>query len=195
MKKLIYSATIVSALLLAACTETAEENVGDPIEEVGTEETSAGVESENAEGNVEGTVEEGDTEETSADVENPDLNAPKVINQLIADDEIAKITLTEMTKVTDASGANVYEMIFEIENKSTNQLDLGHMNVSANEQKLTPGSGQTTLSRGLIDSGTTGRAKIQIIEKNELKLPELNSVMMDLMFVGLPTVYPVNVTF
>lgn len=195
MRKLIYSATIVAALLLVACEETPEENVGGTVEESGTEEDAGG------------TVEEGDTEETSAEpsadvASEAAKDASHEINQVISDNDNAKITLINMTEVADDIKGKTYKILFEIENRLTDTLDMGFTDISANGQQLS--SGQSGIRYEAISPGKTGHATIVIYAEKEPALPELNSLKLNLdinrnMGIGKPLQfieeYPIDVTF
>lgn len=190
MKKIIYSATILSVLLLAACEEPTEKNVVGTVEESGTVEEDAG-----------GTVET--SAEPSAEVENEAAkDAPHEINQVISDNANAKVTLISMTEVADDTNGKVYKILFEIENKRTDTLAMGYADISANGQQLS--SGQSGISYEDISPGKTGYATINIYAEKEPELPELNSLKLNLdiskkMGVGEPLQgieeYPIDVTF
>ena len=189
MKKLIYSAAIVSALLLAACEEPKEENVDGPVEEAGTEEDAGG------------TVET--SAEPVAEVESEAAkDASHEMNQVISDNENAKVTLISMTEVADDTNGKVYKILFEIENKLTDTLAMGYADISANGQQLS--SGQSSISYEDISPGKTGYATISIYAEKEPALPELNSLKLNLdiskkMGAGEPLRgiedYPIDVTF
>ena len=135
MKKVIYSATLVSALMLGACGDTTEENVGGTVEESGTEVNAT---------------------ETTDDAVNE-------INQVIVDNENVKATLLKITKVTDDIWGNSYEVIFDVQNKRTDSIGVQARSVSADgrmvdetllsmSQEIAPGkSGYATLTISEFD--------------------------------------------
>ena len=139
MKKCIYSAALVSALMLGACGDTTEENVG-------------------------GTVEESSTETTE--------DAVNEINQVIVDNENVKATLLKIIKVTDDIWGNSYEVIFDVQNKRSDSIEVQARSVSADGRLVD----ETLLSMSQeIAPGKSAYATLTISEFDGYEFPEMNS--------------------
>ena len=152
MKKCIYSAALVSALILGACGDTTEENIGGTVEENGTEENSA---------------------ETSANTENESTDdAVNEINQVIVDNENVKATLLKITKVTDDIWGNSYEVIFDVENKRSDSIEVQARSVSADGRMVD----DMLLSMSQeVAPGKSAYATLKISEFDGYEFPELKS--------------------
>lgn len=146
MKKLIYSTTIVSALLLGACGDEEPTNES-PLEENATEETTDNTTEETADSTTEESHEE---------------HSSDGLNQIIADDENVKATLVNVTKATDSSGKAIYEALFEVENRLDAQIDVGYTEISGDGQPFV--TGQSDMTATLIEPGATGQATLKVHE-------------------------------
>lgn len=111
MKKIFY-VSVLSALLLAACGGSTEENLG------GTTNTD-----DNIETNTEQATEE--SQETSND-----------INQVIVDNEHIKATLVKIVKKNDDMWGNQYEVIFDVENKRQDKIEVQARSISADGRMI-----------------------------------------------------------
>jgi len=141
MKKCIYSAALVSALMLGACGDTTEENVGGTVEESGTEVSA--------------------TED-----------AINEINQVIVDNENVKANLLKITKVTDDIWGNSYEVIFDVQNKRSDSIEVQARSVSADGRMID----ETLLSMSQeIAPGKAAYATLTISEFDGYEFPEMNS--------------------
>ena len=152
MKKRIYSAALVSALILGACGDTTEENIGGTVEKSGTEVNST---------------------ETSTNAESGTLeDAINEINQVIVDNENIKATLLKITKVTDDIWGNSYEVIFDVQNKRSDSIEVQARSVSADGRMVD----ETLLSMSQeVAPGKSAYATLTISEFDGYEFPEMNS--------------------
>lgn len=145
IKKVIFSATLVLSLGLAACGETTEENLG-------------GTTSSNED------VETADTEEVKED--------SNEINELIVDNENVKATLVKIVKKSDEIWGNSYEVIFDVENKRADTIEVQANTISADGRMVDETI--TSMSQE-VASGKTAKATLSITEMEGYEFPELNS--------------------
>lgn len=107
MKKLLVLLASLSLFLLAACGESTTEEVSSELKkEAETEKAEA----EKKKEEVTEEVEEEESEEATTDVEE--------VNQNIADDDIVKIDLINVERITDEFMGDSIKVNFEIENRS-----------------------------------------------------------------------------
>lgn len=153
-KKLIFSAALVLSLGLAACGETETENVGGKVETSSSEKANTQ-----------------DTEKAKDDTkENADSN--KEINQVIVDNDKVKATLVKIVKSTDSVFGNSYEVVFDVENKSSEKIGVQARSVSVDGRMVD----ETILSMSQdVAAGKTASAKLTIREMEGYEFPEFKS--------------------
>lgn len=83
--------------------------------------------------------------------------------QMIADDEYVKATIVDVIK--DSEDA-VYNVVFEVENRLNNDIDVGYTEILGNGQSLT-----SSISATRIPSGATGQATLYVEELSEGAFP------------------------
>ena len=102
--------------MLGACGDTTEENIGGTVEEDDTEVNST---------------------ETSANTENESADdAINEINQVIVGNKNVKATLLKITKVTYNIWGNSCEVIFDVENKRIESIEVQARSVSADGRMI-----------------------------------------------------------
>ncbi|WJY27524.1 MULTISPECIES: hypothetical protein [Sporosarcina] len=151
MKKNLLLLLVASVLGLAACGETSEENVGGTVnsDDSGPEATEP---AEDTEQNVEGEDNE--------------------INEVIADNENLKATLVKIVKKTHSTWGNSIEVIFDVENKRQDKIEVQARSVSADGRMVD----ETLLSMSQeVAAGKSAKATLSIEDYEGYKFPELNS--------------------
>lgn len=99
------------------------------------------------------------------------------MNILIVDNESVKASIIGVTETTDPSKGKVFEVLFEIENRLTdNVVTPGHYDVVVNGQKLS--SNQATITDANIKPQSTGQATLNLYGDQEPTIAELNSLVM-----------------
>lgn len=144
MKKFYYPiAMLMLLLLLAACGETTEENVNGKVENTETEQTA---------------------EETEED------EKVNEINQVIVDNENVKATLVKIVKKEDPIWGKSIEVIFDVENKRQNSIEVQARSVSADGRMVD----ETLLVMSQeVAPGKSATAKLKIQEFEGYEFPEL----------------------
>lgn len=144
MKKFYYPiAMLMLLLLLAACGETTEENVNGKVENTETEQTA---------------------EETKED------EKVNEINQVIVDNENVKATLVKIVKKEDPIWGKSIEVIFDVENKRQDSIEVQARSVSADGRMVD----ETLLVMSQeVAPGKSATAKLKIQEFEGYEFPEL----------------------
>lgn len=144
MKKFYYPiAMLMLLLLLAACGETTEENVNGKVENTETEQTA---------------------EETKED------EKANEINQVIVDNENVKATLVKIVKKEDPIWGKSIEVIFDVENKRQDSIEVQARSVSADGRMVD----ETLLVMSQeVAPGKSATAKLKIQEFEGYEFPEL----------------------
>lgn len=142
---------LVFILGLAACGETSEENVG------GTVNSSEDAETEN--------VEEA-TDEEEATTEDNELN------EVVADNENVKATLVKIVKKDDSTWGKSIEVIFDIENKREDSIEVQARSVSADGRMVDEGI--LSMSQE-VAPGKAATAKLTFDDYEDHDFPELTS--------------------
>ncbi len=151
-KKLIFSAALVLSLALAGCGETEKENVG------GTVETSSS--------------EKANTQETDKAKEKDNADSNKEINQVVVDNDRVKATLVKIVKSTDSIFGNSYEVVFDVENKSKENIGVQARSVSVDGRMVD----ETIISMSQdVAAGKTAAAKLTMREMDGYEFPEFKS--------------------
>lgn len=153
MKKLLFFA-IFSTLLLAACGDSStEENIGGDASN-----------SENGSASTEATPEEEANEEAKEESND--------INELIVDNENVKATLIKIIKKTDAIFGDSYEIIFDVENKRSDSIEVQARSISADGRMVD--DALTSMSQE-VAPGKAATATLTINNYEGYEFPELNS--------------------
>lgn len=149
-KKLIFNAALVLSLALAGCGETEKENVGGKVE------TS--------------TSEKANSQDAEKAKENADSN--KEINQVVVDNDRVKATLVKIVKSTDSIFGNSYEVVFDVENKSKENIGVQARSVSVDGRMVD----ETIISMSQdVAAGKTAAAKLTMREMEGYEFPEFKS--------------------
>lgn len=148
MNKLIFSAALILSLGLAACGDSKEENLS------GTTNNSE------------------DTTETDVKQEEESKEDSNEINELIVDNEHVKATLIKIVKKNDETWGNSYEVVFDIENKRSDSIEVQARSISADGRMVDETI--TSMSQE-VAPGKTAQAKLTISELEGYEFPELNS--------------------
>ena len=147
MNKLIFSVALILSLGLVACGDSKEENLS------GTTNN-----------NKEATETEVKPEESKED--------SNEINELIVDNENVKATLVKIVKKNDETWGNSYEVVFDIENKRADSIEVQARSISADGRMVDETI--TSMSQE-VAAGKTAQAKLTISELEGYEFPELNS--------------------
>lgn len=144
MKKCFYPFAIFMLFLsLTACGETTEENVNGKVENTETEQTA---------------------EETKED------EKANEINQVIVDNENVKATLVKIVKKEDPIWGKSIEVIFDVENKRQDSIEVQARSVSADGRMVD----ETLLVMSQeVAPGKSATAKLEIQEFEGYEFPEL----------------------
>lgn len=154
MKKLVFSAALVSVLLLGACGDTETEKLSGT---TNSEETN----STNEENSETTETAEEESEETSED-----------INEVVVDNENYKATLLNIVKKTDDIWGNSIDVTFEIENKMDKTIGVQSRSVSADGYMVD--EALISMSQEVV-AGKKAKAVLTISDYEGYDFPELNS--------------------
>ncbi len=143
--------SFLALFMLTACGDNKEENVNGTVENDNEENAGAG--------------DNDKTEEGSKNVENE-------INEVIVDNENIKATLVKIVKVSDEVWGNSIEVIFDIENKRTDSIEVQARSVSADGRMVD--DTLITMSQE-IAPGKAATAKLEIMETEGYEFPKLTS--------------------
>ena len=146
MKNKVFATLVLSIVLLAACGGTKEENLGGNGSTDKTETTNNN------------TAKEGEVAQD--------------INEVIVDNENLKATLVRIVKKSDDIIGNSYEVIFDVENKRKDSIEVQARDVSADGRMIE----ETLLSMSQnVAAGKTAKATLSIMEYEGYEFPELNN--------------------
>jgi hypothetical protein len=144
--------SLLALFMLTACGDNNEEN------------TDNTVKTENAE--------EGTDEKDDENIEESTENKEYEFNQLIVDNENIKATLVKIAKLSDEVWGNSIEVVFEIENKREDSIEVQARSVSADGRMVD----DTLISMSQeIAPGKSASAKLEIMEMEGYEFPELTS--------------------
>lgn len=151
MKKLLFSLLLLLTLVLAACGSTKEENVSGKVD---TDKATS--------------TEQEATEEVSEEASNDENE----INQLIVDNENVKATLVKIVKKSDDIWGNTIEVVFDVENKRSDTIEVQANTVSADGRMVD----ETLLSMSQeVAPGKAATATLTINEFEGYEFPTLES--------------------
>lgn len=151
MHKLIFLfIALLSLFMLSACGDNNDDNVGDTVENETTKEDT--------------------TTDGNEEAEKANKNEEKEFNELIVDNENIKATLVKIAKLSDEVWGNSIEVIFEIENKREDSIEVQARSVSADGRMID--DSLITMSQE-IAPGKSASTKLEIMEMEGYEFPEL----------------------
>lgn len=154
MKKLLFGLLLLLTLALAACGSTSENVSG----KVDTDKATS--------------TEQEATEEEAVESSEEASNDENEINQLIVDNENVKATLVKIIKKSDDIWGNTIEVVFDVENKRSDTIEVQANTVSADGRMVD----ETLLSMSQeVAPGKAATATLTINEYEGYDFPALES--------------------
>lgn len=177
MDKFIFSiALLFFSFALAACGDATEEDLG---------------------GEVNNTEDQGNVETTEENTEEA-TNDEQELNQAIVDNENVKATLVKIVKKNDEVWGNTVEVIFDVENKRSDTIEVQARSVSVDDRMVD----ETILTMSQeVAPGKAATATLTFTEMEGYELPAFeNNLEMQLHFFSWDNMdyeedHPVQVTF
>lgn len=173
MQKLLYLISVTSLLLLAACGDTTEEDLG---------------------GNVDTDTTNENTEQQAEDTSNNE----KEINEVIVDNENVKVTLVKIVSKSDDIWGNSVEVVYDVTNKRSDNIEVQARNVSVDDRMVD----ETLLSMSQeVAPGKSVTATLTINEFEGYEFPKFeNNFEMTLHIFSRDNMdyteeHPVSITF
>lgn len=173
MQKLLYLISVTSLLLLAACGDTTEEDLG---------------------GNVDTDTTNENTEQQAEDTSNNE----KEINEVIVDNENVKVTLVKIVSKSDDIWGNSVEVVYDVTNKRSDNIEVQARNVSVDDRMVD----ETLLSMSQeVAPGKSATATLTINEFEGYEFPKFeNNFEMTLHIFSRDNMdyteeHPVSITF
>ncbi|NLY78381.1 MAG: hypothetical protein GX072_00320 [Lysinibacillus sp.] len=173
MQKLLYLISVTSLLLLAACGDTTEEDLG---------------------GNVDTDTTNENTEQQAEDTSNNE----KEINEVIVDNENVKVTLVKIVSKSDDIWGNSVEVVYDVTNKRSDNIEVQARNVSVDDRMVD----ETLLSMSQeVAPGKSATATLTINEFEGYEFPKFeNNFEMTLHIFSWDNMdyteeHPVSITF
>jgi hypothetical protein len=181
MKKFIFSAAIIFTLVLAGCGDSSKENVDGTV----NNDTSKNDDSEVS---------------TSKNDKSKDKKGEgsQKINEVIIENDMYKITLTEILKKNDEMWGNTIDVVFEVENRLDYTIGVQARSVSADGYMVDEST--YSMSQEVV-AGKKAKAVLTINEFEGYEFPELNNNFeMTLLVFNYDSFediaeHPVNVSF
>ena len=148
----MFSLAFILIFALVGCGDKTKENVEGDVNTEGTE-----------------TKDTKDTKDTKSDKAADD---EKEINEVIVDNENVKATLVKIVKVDDETWGKTIEVVFDVENKRSDSIEVQAREVSADGRMID----ETLLTMSQeVAPGKAATAKLQISEYEDYDFPELTS--------------------